>query len=68
MAYRAGRHSKFKHVFGTALKKDKCYDNIKLSKSPWESNKSDVNGKFLAVILESQGGGSFTVIPLTQVS
>ena len=61
------RHSKFKHVKGEPFKKDKCYDNVKISKSPWDSNKSDVNGKFLAVILESQGGGAFTVLPLSQV-
>lgn len=61
------RHSKFKHVKGEPFKKDNCYDNVKISKSPWDSNKSDVNGKFLAVIMESQGGGAFTVIPLSQV-
>ena len=60
------RSSKFRHVYGELLK-DKCYDNIKISKSPWDSNKSDVNGKFLAVILESQRGGAFTVLPLSQV-
>lgn len=64
----AKRHSKFKNVFATAFKKDKCYDGIKVSKSPFESNKSDVNGKFLAVILESQGGGSFLVLLLSQVN
>lgn len=29
---------------------------------------SSVNAKFLAVVLESQGGGSFIVIPLEKVS
>ena len=61
------RHSKFKHVKGEPFKKDNCYDNVKISKSPWDSNKSDVNGKFFAVVLESQGGGAFTILPLSQV-
>lgn len=61
------RHSKFKHVFGTPYKKDLCYDNVRITKSPWDSNMCDVNGKFLAVVLESQGGGGFIVIPLEKV-
>ena len=62
------RHSKFKHVFGTPYKKDMCYDNVRITKSPWDSNMCDVNGKFFAVVLESQGGGVFLVIPLDKVS
>ena len=61
------RSSKFRHVFGTASKRDKCYDNIRISKSPHDSNMSAVNKKFLAVILESQGGGAFLVAPLAKV-
>lgn len=29
---------------------------------------SDVNSKFIAVVLESQGGGAFLVAPLSKVS
>lgn len=58
------RSSKYRHVFGTPYKKDKCYDNIRITKAPWESNMSSVNKKFLAVVMESQGGGSFLVLPL----
>ena len=61
------RSSKFRHVFGTPSKRDKCYDNIRISKSPWDSNMSSVNSKFLAVVLEAQGGGSFMVCPLDKV-
>lgn len=62
------RSSKFRHVFGTAAKRDQCYDNLRISKSPHESNMSAVNCKFLAVVLEAQGGGAFFVAPLTKVS
>lgn len=61
------RSSKYRHVFGTPYKKDKCYDNIRISKAPHEGNMCDVNGKFMAVVLESQGGGAFLVAPLEKV-
>ena len=61
------RQTKFRHVFGTAYKKEKCYDNIRITKSPHESNMCAVNGKFLAVVLEAQGGGAFLVVPLSKV-
>ena len=61
------RSSKFRHVFGTPYKKDNCYDNIRITKSPHESSMSSVNGKFLAVVQESSGGGSFFVCPLEKV-
>jgi hypothetical protein len=61
------RNSKYRHVFGTAAKKDKCYDNLKISKGPHESYMSAVNSKFIAVVTEVQGGGSFIVLPLEKV-
>lgn len=68
MSGRFVRSSKFRHVFGTAHKADKCYDNIKITKSPHESNMSSVNSKFVAVVLEAQGGGAFFVAPLSKVN
>lgn len=61
------RSSKFRHVFGTPAKKDKCYDNLRIAKGPHESDMSSVNSKFLAVVTEVQGGGSFLVLPLEKV-
>jgi len=61
------RSSKFRHVFGTAAKADKCYAGVKITKSPWESNMCAVNSKFVAVVLEAQGGGTFMVIPIDKV-
>ena len=68
MANRFVRSSKFRHVFGTPYKKEKCYDNIKITKHPSESNMCAVNDKFVAVVLESQGGGSFQVMPASKAS
>ena len=62
------RSSKYRHVFGTAFKRDKCYDNIRISKAPHDTNMCSVNGKFIAVVLEAQGGGAFMVSPLDNVS
>ena len=68
MAGKFVRVSKFRHVFGTPYKRDACFDNLRITKSPWESNMCAVNGKFLAVVLESQGGGAFFVVPHSKVN
>ncbi|XP_041348894.1 coronin-1B-like isoform X2 [Gigantopelta aegis] len=61
------RQSKFRHVFGKPLKRDQCYDNIRITRSSWESTYCAVNPKFLAVITEAGGGGAFLVLPLSKV-
>ena len=60
------RSSKFRHVFGTPAKKEKCYDNIKLSRTTHDSSICAVNPKFLAVVVEVGGGGTFLVLALAQ--
>eukprot|EP00041_Stephanoeca_diplocostata_P016241 m.319221 g.319221 ORF g.319221 m.319221 type:complete len:461 (+) comp20300_c0_seq2:59-1441(+) len=64
MSFRAVRQSKFRHVFGKEEKRDAGYDGIKISRNAWDSPFCDVNNKFLAVVLEAQGGGAFLVLPL----
>jgi len=56
------RSSKFRHVFGKEFKKDKCFDNIRITRNAWDSNNCDVNEKFMAVIVEAGGGGAFLVL------
>eukprot|EP00128_Syssomonas_multiformis_P004265 Colp12_sorted_trinity150504_noHs@29804 len=58
------RASKFRHVFGQPYKKEQTYDNVRLTRSAWDSNNCAVNCTFIAVILEAAGGGSFLVLPL----
>lgn len=60
------RQSKFRHVFGTANKPAECYSGIKVSRSSIDSQFCAVNPKFLAIITQSSGGGSFLVLPLEQ--
>jgi len=56
------RSSKFRHVFGTAAKKENTYDGIKPSRSAWDSNKISASGKFIGVIWDASGGGAFGVL------
>lgn len=68
MSSRIVRNSKFRHVFGQSLKRENCYDNIRISKNSWDTNFCAVNPKFVAIILEAAGGGAFLVLPLKNVS
>ncbi|XP_067910882.1 uncharacterized protein coro1cb isoform X1 [Heterodontus francisci] len=61
---RVVRQSKFRHVFGQALKNDQCYDDIRVSRVTWDSSFCAVNPKFVAVIVDASGGGAFMVLPL----
>jgi len=63
MSFRVVRQSKFRHVFGANLKREQCYDNIRVSKASWDSTFCAINPKFLAIIVESGGGGAFLVLP-----
>ncbi|XP_057687544.1 coronin-1C-A-like isoform X1 [Corythoichthys intestinalis] len=58
------RKSKFRHVFGQAVKNDQCYDDIRVSRVTWDSSFCTVNPKFVAIIIEASGGGAFLVLPL----
>ncbi|XP_065063838.1 coronin-1C-A-like [Rhopilema esculentum] len=64
MPKRFVRESKFRHVFGEPFKKENCYDGISITKNAWDGNYCAVNSKFVAVVLESRGGGAFIVLPL----
>ena len=66
------RPSKYRHVFGTPAKRDQVYDNIRVSKSAWDTNLVKVNPLFVAINIEASGGkislfcnfegGAFTVL------
>lgn len=67
MFRRVVRQSKFRHVFGQAVKNDQCYDDIRVSRVTWDSAFCAVNPKFVAIIVEASGGGAFMVLPLQKV-
>lgn len=65
---RVVRQSKFRHVFGQAVRNDQCYDDIRVSRVTWDSSFCAVNPKFVAIIIDASGGGAFIVLPLQKVS
>jgi len=67
MSRKVVRTSKFRHVFGQAVKADQCYDDIRISQMTWDSNFCSVNPKFVAMIVDASGGGAFIVLPLSKV-
>ncbi|XP_048478942.1 coronin-2B isoform X4 [Plutella xylostella] len=62
--FRGVRSSKFRHVYGVPFKRERCYDNIKITRNAHDSNFCAVNPKFVAVVTEVAGGGAFLVLPL----
>jgi len=63
---RVVRSSKFRHVFGTVVKKEDCYDDLRVTRTAWDSNYVAGNPAYLAVLWEAGGGGSFAVLPWSQ--
>ena len=65
-----GVHSRFRHVYGSAASRDQCYDGVRVSltTSGQDASLVSVNRLFIAVIVQSSGGGVFVVLPLSAVS
>jgi Domain of unknown function (DUF1899) len=61
------RSSKFRHVFGSAARKENCYEGMRITKDAHDSTFCCANPKFIAIVLDSAGGGVFLVLPLEQV-
>ncbi|XP_070545785.1 coronin-1C-A-like isoform X2 [Ptychodera flava] len=62
--FRGVRTSKYRHVYGNPARKEKCYENVKITRNAHDSNFCAVNPKFIAVVTETAGGGSFLVLPI----
>uniref|UniRef100_A0A3B4G0A9 Coronin n=1 Tax=Pundamilia nyererei TaxID=303518 RepID=A0A3B4G0A9_9CICH len=60
------RSSKFRNVYGKVANREHCFDGIPITKNVHDNHFCAVNSKFLAVVTESAGGGSFIVIPVSQ--
>ncbi|CAI1607628.1 hypothetical protein SEUBUCD646_0L04670 [Saccharomyces eubayanus] len=61
------RASKYRHVFGQAVKKELQYEKLKVTNNAWDSNLLKTNGKYIAVNWNASGGGAFAVIPIGEV-
>lgn len=60
------RASKFRHIFGTPAKGDQCFNDVRVTRSAWDSNFCAVNPKFMALAIEGGGGGPFLVLRLDE--
>lgn len=49
------------------MKKEFCYEDIRITKNSWESRFCAVNPKYVAIITEAAGGGAFLVLPIEKV-
>lgn len=63
---RVVRASKYRHVFGTVAKKEECFDDLKVTRSAWDSNLIAASPSSFALIAEAAGGGSFYVLPYSK--
>ncbi|MGH0192713.1 UNVERIFIED_CONTAM: hypothetical protein FKN15_022148 [Acipenser sinensis] len=61
------RSSKFRNVYGKVASREHCFEGIPITKNVHDNHFCAVNAKFLAIVTESAGGGSFLVIPVEQV-
>lgn len=61
------RGSKFRNVYGKVANREQSFEGIPITKNVHDSHFCAVNSKFVAVVTESAGGGSFIVIPVSQV-
>ena len=61
------RSSKFRHVYGSPVKRPRCYENVRITRNAHDSAFCAANPKFIAVVVEVGGGGSFVVLPLDRV-
>lgn len=61
------RPSKFRHVYGSAAKRDQCYDNLQVSYDSNDMHLAKCNGKYLSVHWAASGGGAFAVLPVEAV-
>jgi coronin-2 len=59
--------SNFRHVYGSPAKKQKCYENVRITRNAHDSDFCAANPKFLAVVVEVGGGGSFVVLPIEKM-
>ncbi|XP_029381792.1 coronin-2B isoform X6 [Echeneis naucrates] len=68
MSWRSSfRCSKFRHVFGKPANKEHSYDGVPITRSVHDNHYCSANPRFIAVVTECAGGGSFLVLPIHHV-
>ncbi|XP_071382140.1 coronin-2A-like [Centroberyx affinis] len=65
MSWRSSfRSSKFRHVFGKPATKEHGYDGLPITRGVHDNHYCSANPRFIAVVTECAGGGSFLVLPI----
>ena len=54
MNFRGVRSSKFRHVYGLPAKKEKCYENLRITRNAHDGNYCAVNPKAASNIASQQ--------------
>ncbi|KAH9509688.1 Coronin-2A [Bulinus truncatus] len=60
------RTSKFRHVFGSQCRREQTFENVRITRNTHDSNFCSVNPRFLAVVTESSGGGTFAILDVNR--
>ncbi|XP_059149783.1 coronin-1A-like isoform X2 [Physella acuta] len=60
------RSSKFRHVFGSQCRREHTFENVRITRNTHDSNFCSVNPRFLAIVTESSGGGSFAILDVNR--
>ncbi|XP_078476291.1 coronin-1C [Lampetra planeri] len=63
-ARRVVRQSKFRHVFGQAARPEFCYEDVRVTRTTWDSPLCAINPRFIAILTDASGGGAFIVLPI----
>ncbi|KAH8917594.1 DUF1900-domain-containing protein [Atractiella rhizophila] len=58
------RSSSYRHVYGSPAKREKTYDNVRVSANAFDTDLVSANPLFLAVNYQVSGGGAFLVTSL----
>ena len=66
-SFKGVRVSKFRHVYGRTVRREQCYESLRITTSAHDSQFCAVNPKFIAAAIEVAGGGAFQVLPLKWV-
>ncbi|XP_075915804.1 coronin-1C-like isoform X1 [Petromyzon marinus] len=65
-ARRVVRQSKFRHVFGQAARPEFCYEDVRVTRTTWDSPLCAINPRFIAILTDASGGGAFIVLPIVR--
>ncbi|XP_029940408.1 coronin-2A [Salarias fasciatus] len=58
------RRPTFRHAIGKPSPRERCFDGVPITRGVHDNHYCSVNPRFVAVVTECSGGGSFLVLPV----